>query len=120
MLSACAPCIGCWTNPIACSGQDQDPSDGTIAANDCPAVRNQLQIHNGFAEWPKLGPQYGHNQEHIMGASSDNHHRSSDDVQMDGHSHCDLQFSLSCSRVMSLLTPLSLLERETRGEIHRQ
>ena len=32
MLSACAPCIGHWANPIACSGQDQDPSNETIAA----------------------------------------------------------------------------------------
>ena len=31
MLSACAPCIGYWTNPIAYSGQDQDPSNETIA-----------------------------------------------------------------------------------------
>ena len=32
MLSACAPGIGYLINPTACSGQDQDPSDETIAA----------------------------------------------------------------------------------------
>ena len=31
MLSACAPGIGYLTNPIAYSGQDQDPSNETIA-----------------------------------------------------------------------------------------
>ena len=33
MLSACAPCIGHWINPTACSGQDQDPSNETIAGS---------------------------------------------------------------------------------------
>ena len=33
MLSACAPGIGCLTNPITYSGQDQDPSNETIVAN---------------------------------------------------------------------------------------
>ena len=32
MLSACAPHIGYWINPTACSGQDQDPSNETIVA----------------------------------------------------------------------------------------
>ena len=32
MLSACAPGIGYLINPIACSGQDQDPSNETIVA----------------------------------------------------------------------------------------
>ena len=31
MLSACAPHIGFWINPTAYSGQDQDPSNETIA-----------------------------------------------------------------------------------------
>ena len=31
MLSEGAPCIGYWTNPTACSEQDQDPSNETIA-----------------------------------------------------------------------------------------
>ena len=34
MLSACAPCIGYWINPTACSGQDQDPSNETIVGSD--------------------------------------------------------------------------------------
>ena len=25
-----SPCTGCWINPTACSGQDQDPSNETI------------------------------------------------------------------------------------------
>ena len=45
MLSACAPCIGHWTNPIACSGQDQDPSDETIR----PEL---LAFENCHTRWP--------------------------------------------------------------------
>ena len=35
MLSACAPGIGYLTNPIADSGQDQDPSNETIVGEAC-------------------------------------------------------------------------------------
>ena len=31
MLSACAPCTRFWINPTAYSGQNQDPSNETIA-----------------------------------------------------------------------------------------
>ena len=34
MLSACAPGIGYLINPTACWGQDQDPSNETIVAED--------------------------------------------------------------------------------------
>ena len=42
MLSACAPCLGYWTNPIAYSGQDQDPSNETIVANHRAKLKGSL------------------------------------------------------------------------------
>ena len=58
MLSACAPCIGFWINPTACSGQDQDPSDETIA--EAPRIwfhhlrDNLLQV--GFEQMIDVDP----------------------------------------------------------------
>ena len=40
--------IGCWTNPIACSGQDQDPSDETIAGLGNMPISN-VPISNSLA-----------------------------------------------------------------------
>ena len=95
MLSACAPGIGYLTNPIAYSGQDQDPSNETIA--DCslmhtmrhhlPLVNSSVSLHAGhvtsrggksglsnkpiFAQPPCLSKQCEHGEEpeaHTSGA----------------------------------------------------
>ena len=46
MLAACAPCIGFWINPTAYLGQDQDPSNETIAG--CRRSGAGLGIRPGF------------------------------------------------------------------------
>ena len=47
MLSACAPGIGHLINPIARSGQDQDPSNETIVEGDLDDVQNKA-LHPVF------------------------------------------------------------------------
>ena len=56
MLSACAPHIGFWINLTACLGQDQDPSNETIAGR---TSSDPSKIVKGVTQIPQCCPNIG-------------------------------------------------------------